>query len=160
MPRINYSVNMNAFLDTIAFAEGTIKFGKDDGYDVLVGGTTFNDYSRHPNVKIKLPKMGIISSAAGRYQILGWVARHYMRQLRLIDFRPKNQDIIAIQLIRECGALDEIERGEIHKAIRLCSSRWASFPGNDYGQRKESIAKMVKHYADKGGKLCQISTTR
>ncbi|GEM_PF-1965096 len=41
--------NVFAFLDMLAWSEGasTIK-SSDDGYKVLVGGTLFSDYSKHP----------------------------------------------------------------------------------------------------------------
>jgi len=71
------SKNMRAFLDMIAYSEGTDKAGqptKDRGYDVLVGGGLFAGYADHPRKAIKLPRLGISSTAAGRYQIL---ARYY-----------------------------------------------------------------------------------
>jgi muramidase (phage lysozyme) len=144
---------MTAFLDVISFAEGTNKYGDDDGYNVVVGGFLFSDYSRHPKRYVRLEKLKITSSAAGRYQVLGWVADHYILTLNLPDFGPESQDRIALQLIRECKAYSDIEAGFIRIAIRKCSSRWASFPGNDYGQRKESIDKMLAVYLEKGGSL-------
>lgn len=60
--------NICAFLDMLAFAEGTIKFGQAQGYNVIVGGTLFDDYADHPRKSIHLPKLGIYSTAAGRYQ--------------------------------------------------------------------------------------------
>lgn len=143
--------NMNAFLDMISFSEGTNIAGSDDGYNVVVGGTLFDDYSQHPRIFVDLPKLNIRSSAAGRYQILFKYAQVYTKQLRLKDFGPVSQDQIAIQLIRECGALELIATGKITRAIKLCSSRWASFPGNNYGQRTESTHKLVEFYKAAGG---------
>jgi muramidase (phage lysozyme) len=64
--------NIAAFIDTIAYSEGTSTINNsDDGYNVLVGSTPnhpilFNDYSTHPNVL----NHALDSTAAGRYQII------------------------------------------------------------------------------------------
>jgi muramidase (phage lysozyme) len=58
--------NLKAFLDTIATSEGTYGCG-DDGYNVIVGGDLFDDYSKHPDVLVTLNKAGLKSTAAGRY---------------------------------------------------------------------------------------------
>ncbi|MNF05427.1 hypothetical protein D3C80_2051560 [compost metagenome] len=48
---------MIAFLDMLAWSEGTSTIkASDDGYNVLVGGKLFSDYSKHPKVKVWLPK--------------------------------------------------------------------------------------------------------
>lgn len=138
------SANLRAFLDMIAFSEGTAGRG-DDGYNILVGGSTFHDYSRHPNLLVKLnPKLK--STAAGRYQILYRYAKHYMKLLGLKDFSPESQDRIAIQYIRERKALADIEAGNIPLAIKKCANVWASFPGNSYGQFNHSQARLLTAY--------------
>lgn len=141
----------SAFLRTIAFSEGTDKPGqptKDRGYDVIVGGALFSDYSRHPGVYVYLPKLGIESSAAGRYQILERYAKHYMRQLGLRDFGPASQDRIAWQLIGECGAQADVLAGRFEQAVTKCKSRWASLPGAGYGQHEHSM-KTLRGVYDK-----------
>lgn len=146
--------NLDAFLSTIAYAEGTDKPGqptKNRGYDVIVGGALFTDYSDHPRKLVKLPRYGISSTAAGRYQILARYYDHYKIQLGLKDFSPTSQDAIAIQLIRECRALDDIDSGDIAMALRKCKSRWASMPGSEYGQRTESMEVLINVYKRNGG---------
>ncbi len=54
--------------------------------------------------------------------------------MHLPDFSPENQDAVAIQQIKERGALPMIEAGDIAGAIAACSNIWASLPGNDYEQ--------------------------
>jgi muramidase (phage lysozyme) len=147
------SRNLNAFLDMIAVSEGTAGIG-DDGYDVLVGSTKahphlFHGYESHPNAVIDLGR--IKSSAAGRYQILKGIFAHYQITLDLPDFSPESQDKIAIRLIKECGALDEIEAGKIVRAIHLCRSRWASLPGAGYGQRENRIDRLLVAFKDAQG---------
>lgn len=156
--KLDKNVQRKAFLDMIAYSEGTDNGRqptKDRGYDVIVGGKLFSDYSKHPGVYVKL-NAKLTSSAAGRYQVLEKFAKHYMKQLGLPDFGPASQDKIALQLIRECKALADIDEGRIHKAIYKCRSRWASFPpppgaGKLYNQRAESIDKMLDIFKKAGG---------
>ena len=49
------------------------------------------------------------------------------------DFSPKSQDAVALQQIKERGALPMIDRGDIRQAD-CCSNIWASLPGAGYGQ--------------------------
>lgn len=152
MPRtVNLHSNIAAFLDMLAFSEGTVKFGNDDGYNVIVGGTLFKDYSKHPNISVKLPKLGIFSTAAGRYQLLGryWVP--YKMLLRLNDFSPISQDAIAIRMIREQKAYADIVEGRFSEAISKCHNIWASLPGAGYGQHEHSLGRLLAEYLRCGG---------
>lgn len=146
------SPNLQAFLDTIATSEGTIGHG-DDGYNVLVGGGLFNGYEDHPRINVYLPHLGIHSTAAGRYQILEHYYDVYKVQLALPDFGKDSQDAIAIQMIKECHALDDIEVGHIESAITKCASRWASFPGADYNQPEQKMSTLIAAYDKCGGKI-------
>ncbi len=147
------NTQLRAFLDLLAYSEGTDNGRQptnNHGYDVIVGGKLFYDYSKHPGVYVKLnPRL--TSSAAGRYQILEKFAKHYMKQLRLPDFGPDSQDKIAIQLIKECKALDDIYAGRIHRAVYKCRSRWASLPGAGYGQHEQKIEKLIAVFKKAGG---------
>ena len=146
--------NLVAFLDTIAYSEGTDKPGqptKDRGYDVLVGGGLFTGYADHPRKLIDLPRLGIKSTAAGRYQILVRYYDVYKTQLGLSDFSPSSQDKIAVQLIRECKALDDIDTGRITEALRKCRSRWASLPGAGYGQHEHKVDTLIAVFKRRGG---------
>lgn len=154
--------NRLAFLDMLAMSElGALIIARsDDGYNVIVGSTPqkldlFKSYSSHPGKVVQLPKLGISSTAAGRYQILERYARHYIAGLNLRDFSPISQDKIALQLIRECKALDLIDRGQIAEAIKACRSRWASLPGAGYGQPEHKLEDLISHYLAAGGKLAQ-----
>ena len=64
---------------------------RNHGYDVIVGGELFTDYSDHPRKLVTLnPKLK--STGAGRYQ-------HFpvggMPTNGLKDFSPKSQDAVA-----------------------------------------------------------------
>ncbi|WP_288937044.1 glycoside hydrolase family 104 protein [uncultured Sphingomonas sp.] len=140
-----------AFLTALAFSEGTDKPGqptRNKGYDVIVGGALFTDYSDHPRVLVPLPKLGIKSTGAGRYQILARFYDHYKAQLGLKDFSPASQDAIAWQLIGECGARGDVLAGNFEVAIHKCRSRWASLPGAGYGQHEHKMETLRKVYDD------------
>lgn len=143
-------LNLKAFLDMIAVSEGTKGKG-EDGYNVVVGGTFFHDYADHPRIVVNLPKLGIKSTAAGRYQILARYFDAYKKQLNLSGFWPDDQDKIAIQMIKECKALEDIKAGRIEDAITKCRSRWASLPGAGYGQHENKIADLRVAYQNAGG---------
>ena len=90
-------------------------------------------YSDHPRKLVTLnPKLK--STGAGRYQLLSRWWDAYRQQLGLKDFSPKSQDAVALQQIKERGALPMIDRGDIRRAIDRCSNIWASLPGAGYGQ--------------------------
>ena len=151
------TANLKAFLDMIAFSEIGVKLlsNSDNGYNVLVGGKLFSGYSDHPRVVVNLPKLGIKSSAAGRYQILARYYDHYKKQLKLADFSPESQDFIAIQLIRECKALNDIKSGRFDDAVHKCRSRWASLPGSNYGQHENKLSDLKLAYLSAGGSMAQ-----
>ena len=115
-----------AFLDMLAWSEGTDngrQKTRNHGYDVIVGGELFTDYSDHPRKLVTLnPKLK--STGAGRYQLLSRWWDAYRKQLGLKDFSPKSQDAVALRQIKERGALPMIDRGDIRQAIDRCSNIW------------------------------------
>lgn len=142
----------NAFLSMISHSEGTDIPGSDNGYNVLVGGTLFDSYADHPRKVVDLGR-GLKSSAAGRYQILARYYDVYKKQLGLPDFGHTSQDAIALQMIHECDALQEIEEGDLDAAIHKCRSRWASLPGAGYGQHENKSAVLHSAFLAAGGQL-------
>ena len=149
------SPNLKAFLDMIAVSEGTKGRGGDDGYNILYGGGTFKSYADHPRqlLTFKIKGKPVTSTAAGRYQILARYFDVYKKQLGLPDFGHDSQDKIAIQLIRECQALKDIEFGRIDRAILKCKSRWASLPGAGYGQHEHDLPTLLSAYLKAGGTI-------
>ncbi|WP_043823404.1 glycoside hydrolase family 24 protein [Aeromonas veronii] len=152
MPRSNCHPQVAAFLDMIAYAEGTKGRG-DDGYNKLVNPACFFDsYATHPNVLVQVNPT-LKSTAAGRYQHLSKHWAHYRDQLGLPDFGPESQDAWAIQLIRERKALDDVLKGRISQAIGKCANIWASLPGAGYGQREHKLADLLAKFTEFGGVL-------
>lgn len=144
--------NRKAFLDMIAFSEGTAKIpNSDDGYRVIVGGTTFRSYADHPRIRVFIKRINDYSTAAGRYQLLSKYWDAYRVSLKLKDFSPANQDAVALQQIKECKALPDIDAGNIEEAIRKCARIWASLPGAKYGQRTEKMQNVIAAYEKAGG---------
>ena len=153
------NANLKAFLDTIAHSEIGPKLLalSDDGYNVIVGSTPtlpmlFDSYADHPQRLVDLGN-GLKSTAAGRYQLLARYYDAYKKLLGLPDFSPASQDAIAVQQIKERGALPDIAAGNIGRAIEKCSNIWASLPGNDYGQHQNSVTKLLAAYTAFGGTL-------
>ncbi len=150
-PQNTYSKNVAAFLDMLAYAEGTPRFGTQDGYNVIVGGSTFKSYQDHPRQLVWLPVYKIHSSAAGRYQFLARTWDDLTQRFYLPDFTPSSQDAGALHLIRQCKALSLIHEGRIREAVYACRKIWASLPGAGYGQRELAIDALLAVYKTAGG---------
>lgn len=140
--------NVRAFLDMIAYSEGTAGHG-DDGYNVLFGYSTFDSYADHPRQYI--PFRDTTTSAAGRYQILARTWDGVRGKLGLRDFSPASQDAAAVELIRERGALGDVQAGRTVTAIKKVAKVWASLPGAGYNQPERKLAALLQAYAGAGG---------
>jgi muramidase (phage lysozyme) len=122
--------NTKKFLDYLSEAEGA-------DYNVIVGGSRFNDYSKHPGIVGLRTKEGP-STAAGRYQITKTTYNDFAPKLGITDFSPESQDRIALAIIAQSGALDDVRQGNFKKAIDKLGGRWASLPSSPYSQPKKS----------------------
>lgn len=151
--------NRKAFLDMIAVSElGRALLAKsDNGYNVIVGSTPsapilFSSYADHPRRLINI-RAGLSSTAAGRYQLLARYFDVYKRHLGLKDFSPASQDAIALQQIKERGALPLIDIGKFDDAVARVRNIWASLPGAGYGQNEHSIDHLRAAYVFAGGEV-------
>lgn len=156
--------NQNAFLDMLAYSEigPELLSASNDGYNVIVGSTPrapdlFYDYSDHPRKLVHLNDH-LSSTAAGRYQILARYFDHYKKELGLPDFSPASQDAIALRMIREQHAFQDVIAGRVRAAIAKCCNIWASLPGSPYGQHTNKLEDLIKAYIDAGGVLSQEET--
>ena len=146
-----------AFLDMLAWSEGTDngrQKTRNHGYDVIVGGELFTDYSDHPRKLVTLnPKLK--STGAGRYQLLpvGGMPTASSLPERLLS---ESQDAVALQQIGERGALPMIDRGDIRQAIDRCSNIWASLPGAGYGQFEHKADSLIAKFKEAGGTVREI----
>lgn len=123
--------NVRNFLNFLSKAEGA-------SYNTIVGGGSFSDFSKHPNV-VGLRTANGPSTAAGAYQITGTTYRDVAGKLGIKDFSETSQDQIAIELIRQKGALNDVANGNWEAAINKLGGVWASLPSSQYGQAKRSM---------------------
>lgn len=162
MPRINPDevggANVCAFLDMLAFSEGTSTIeDSDDGYNVIVGGKFFQGYDEHPRIAVRT-RWGL-SDAAGRYQIMAAIPGKIRtdtwdwasRVCGVPDFSPESQDRVAVYLIKRRGALGDIQAGRFATAVQKCRQEWASLPGAGYGQREHVLETLLDVYVASGG---------
>jgi muramidase (phage lysozyme) len=116
--------NVKAFLAAISAAEG-------GGYDFKYGAVKgkkddkwrFSDFSTHPGAGFN----GKIT-AAGLYQINRDTWKEMGGKMGLSDFSPMTQDLIAVEILRTIGAIDNIESGDVSSALSHASRRWSSLP--------------------------------
>ncbi|MFH3644152.1 MULTISPECIES: hypothetical protein [Acinetobacter] len=130
------SPNVQKMLDLIANAEGV-----QHGYNTLFGNERLDDLSSHPNIKKQFKQTdGQVknTTAAGRYQFLKDTWDGVAKDLGLKDFSPKNQDIAAVALLAQNGALPSVLKGDFKTAVQKSGSTWASLPSSPYAQPKRS----------------------
>lgn len=134
-----------AFLATIRAGEGT---AGGNGYQMMFGGGLFDSFDDHPRQVIcrSTPNGRICSSAAGAYQFLRGTWDRLAGKLNLPDFSPQCQDIAALELIREKGALDDVKAGRFVEAVAKCRRVWASMPGAGYGQPEVAMQRYQRIY--------------
>ncbi|MDV7375795.1 glycoside hydrolase family 24 protein [Acinetobacter baumannii] len=128
--------NARRMLDLIASAEG-VKYG----YNTLFGNQRFDDLSGHPNIRKAFTQTDgkkNYTTAAGRYQFLNDTWNGLSRQFGLRDFSPQSQDIGAIALLDQIGALPYVLKGDFGTAIKKSGGTWASLPSSNYAQNKRS----------------------
>lgn len=150
------AANVGAFLDMIAYAEGT---AMAEGYRVMFGYPRYpdrliNSFADHPRQRFSFTNsLGktLTTSAAGRYQFLERTWDDLRSKLGLQDFSPANQDAGAIELIRQRGALNDVRAGRTTAAIAKVSKVWASLPGAGYAQPERKLSNLLAAYSNAGG---------
>ena len=135
--------NVRAFLDTLAFAEGT-----REHYNYIFTFVTFNSYADHPRRKIC--SGGLCSTAAGRYQFLSKTWDPLASALGLPDFTPPNQEKATLEIIRRAGAYNLVSKSSVYEnftaALKKLNTTWASLPGSPYGQPTHPTAELWRYY--------------
>jgi muramidase (phage lysozyme) len=152
--------NQQAFLAMISHSEGTDR--APDPYRVCYGYQhTIVSLSDHPAItgewkgesiaNLGPQYAGEVSTAAGKYQINRPTWLNCKVALNLRDFTGPSQDDAALFLIKQKGALDLVNGGQVAAAITLCHGIWASLPGGTSGQPERSFADLIHAYGDAGG---------
>ena len=70
----------------------------------------------------------------------------------------KSQDAVALQQIKERGALPMIDRGDIRQAIDRCSNIWASLPGAGYEPFEHKADSLIAKFKEAGGTVRESLT--
>lgn len=150
--------SVKAALFMISKAEGTFENGQINYGRVVKGKVTkspFNpnlvgksnvvisDFSRHPQILVSV-RPGLESTAAGFAQFIFRTWTGAAAAMGLTDFSPYSQQLAAVELIRQRGAINYILRGDIPGAIANTSieQEWASFAGAGYGQGEHSVNQL------------------
>ena len=135
-----------AFLDMLAWSEeldnGRQKT-RNHGYDVIVGGELFTDYPDHPR-KLVTAKPNLTGWTLPAFFRYGCLPQEMLAE-RLLR---KAGDAVALQQIKERGALPMIDRGDIRQAIDRCSNIWASLPGAGYGQFEHKADSLIAKFKE------------
>jgi RHS repeat-associated protein len=156
----NEELNARAFLTTVRQAENANENKEPLAYNVIYGGGTFDDYSKHPQKSVT--KWGRTSDAAGAYQFKATSWKMVASLLSLKDFKPESQDAGAIKLIhlqdkdnpRAAGVSNDIMTGNVESAASKLNGTWTSLPGGNEQQMtsdefkkqfKENISKELKY---------------
>jgi len=133
--------NVRSFLDVLA------KHESGGAYNVVVGGGTFSDYSKHPERYNK----ELDSDAAGRYQFISTTYKPIAQRLGLKDFSPRSQDLAAVQYLKDLGVLDEVQSGDpkkVQSAIdRLKGSKWTGLQKYGPGEGVKYFQQRKQHHS-------------
>ena len=138
--------NVRRFLDAIASAEGV-----KHGYNTLFGNQRVESLNAHPNIKKSFKQTDgktNYTTAAGRYQFIKPTWDGLARQYGFRDFSPQSQDLGAIALIAQNGALDDVMMGRYQNATKKLGRTWASLPSSNYAQPKRSWDQFNKYLGD------------
>lgn len=148
---------VRAFLDTISSAEGTATLGDQEGYNIMFGNIPFESYDRHPNFAQKVG--GTTTTAAGRYQITKPTYDDFANKLGITDFSPQSQDDIAIAILIQQNALDDVVNNNFDAAVNKLGNRWAALPSSIYGQPSRTYEYVRSAYDNAlAGHLGESST--
>lgn len=127
--------NEKALLDTLAYAEGTLGRGVNNGYDIINGGSTIAGWT--PTTKLGFPQG---NPASGRYQFLysTWtgygVGDSMQGETNNKTFGSRNQDFTALNIIKtkrlNVFSLDiaNITKDNFINYIDALSPEWVSLP--------------------------------
>lgn len=141
--------NVRKFLDLLAYTEGT----QGNGYHTAFGGGRLASLADHPRKMHTFRQTNgktNKTSAAGRYQFLGKTWDTLAKQYGFKDFGAENQDLGAIALLAQNGALPHILAGNMAKAVSKAGGTWASLPSSPHPQPTKSWQKVQ---AFLGGKI-------
>ena len=108
-------------------------------YNVQYGGAKFKDYSKHPG------KQSNGSSAAGKYQFVESTWDSLADLAGLQDFSPDSQDIAAVLLLEERGAIYQLQQDNPVGAISRAATVWEALPYSVHSSGAFGLSYHNKH---------------
>lgn len=144
--------NVAAFLRLIRERESS---QDSSAYTIINGGSHFSAPPwAHPWPDGTPTTRG--GKAAGAYQFLPstWLA--LVRGYGFADFSPESQDLGAVALIAERGALDDVLAGNLTLAVRKLRPVWTSLPGASESSASWTLAKARAVYEKWGGTVADV----
>jgi muramidase (phage lysozyme) len=121
-----------------------------DAYLMVNGGGRMDGFQKHPWENVPTTKG---ARACGAYQFLGTTWGGLCRQYEFADFGPESQDLGAIALIQERGALQDVIAGRFEVAVGKLRSVWTSLPGASESSASWTMDKARSVFLKYGGKL-------
>lgn len=125
-----------AFSDEeIALLQAIARSESAGSWNVIYGGSHFNDYDKHPAKFVTItsgPHKGEKSSAAGKFQITKTTYDRVAPKLGISDFSPESQMRIALYLAKEAygpDLLKDLRDGKAADVGKKLSEVWTSLPG-------------------------------
>ena len=156
--------NVKAFLFTIRASEHRYPndVTNDAAYHIFYGGKRFYNMADHPVLTGELSPVplptnicaasglgpGCVSSAAGAYQFIKATWIRLRNKLQLPDFSPASQDLAAVQLLDDIGALKLVQSGDIEGALAKASKVWSSLPGSTAQQNPKTLQYALDRFAE------------
>ena len=142
----------------LAWSEGTDngrQKTRNHGYDVIVGGELFTGLLRSPRKSLTLnPNSNQQAPDATSFFPVGGMLPQAAWPERLLSGKA---DAVALQQIKERGALPMIDRGDIRQAIDRCSNIWLQSPGAGYGQFEQGAdSPIAKNSKKRAGTVREI----
>ena len=140
LERLLGNPNVRKMLDLIANAEGV-----KHGYNTVFGNQRFDNLLAHPNIRKGFTQTDgkkNYTTAAGRYQFLNSTWQGLAKQYGLRDFSAQSQDLGALALIAQKGALKNVVNGDYRGAVGKLGGTWASLPSSPYAQPKKTWAQL------------------
>jgi muramidase (phage lysozyme) len=121
-----------------------------DAYLMVNGGGRMDGFQKHPWENVPTTRG---ARACGAYQFLGTTWGGLCRQYEFADFGPESQDLGAIALIQERGALQDVIAGRFEAAVGKLRSVWTSLPGASESSASWTMDKARAVFLKYGGRL-------
>ena len=126
---------------------------RNHGYDVIVGGELFTDYSDHPRKFVTLnPNPNQQADATSFFLLVESTASSLPERLLL----RKSQTLWHCSRLRSVALLPMIDRGDIRQAIDRCSNIWASSSWRWLWPSEHKADSLIAKFKEAGGTVREI----